>query len=357
VAKKYRLSICGEATECGECGNVIPKETEFYLAGDDVRCKDCKDLLSWKPPAMTADENLLDKINSRLKKVDEKVVFLIVHFHSIGNQRKVDSDEVETQVNDKDRISVAKRLLASREYELIKGFDSTFSRWLNEICFPYDPSVRIAPLAMVEQIEAAFRLAATKRQKLVDRFIEAYPTLKAQAKKALGKLYDEADYPPADQVRAAFSMDWNYMSFEAAGGLAMISPELFKAERKKIESRMDETFQEIRDTMRLGLLELVNRLNESLQPGDDGKNKKLTSASVDKLQDFLATSPFRNVTCDAELTKMTDELRKIMQGIDRDKLAENEGLQERVQKTMASVAGKLEVMTKGARRFRVDGDE
>jgi hypothetical protein len=353
---RYKLSISPDKFECKICGKTIPPETEFYLRGkDDARCKRCREALAWAPPRFAATEETLAKINSKTKKIEERVVFLIVHFHALGNQRKVETEEIEVERADKDRLSVAKRLLASPEYEVIKGFDSMIVKYLNEICSGnYDPAVRVLSLAMVEQAESALRSAVEKRAVLVERFVEAYPKLKEEARKALGKLFEEKDYPPVDQVAASFRMDWSYLTFATPGNLSLVNPEMFSQERKKIAAKMEETFKEIRDTMRLGLLELVTRLNDALKPGEDGKQKKLTAASVEKLQDFLQTSPFRNVTGDADLERLTAELRKIMSGLDRDKLAENEGLQERVQKTMASVAVKLEVMTKGARKFRIE---
>lgn len=100
------------------------------------------------------------------------------------------------------------------------------------------------------------------------------------------------------------------------------------------------------------MLELVNRLKESLEPSKGGKARKLTGASVEKLQQFMQTFEFRNITDDAELAKVTDQLKGIMDGVNRDKLSESGSLQKQVSKAMVAASKKLEVMTAGARKFR-----
>ena len=357
---RYKLSISSDEFVCGICKRKIPPETEFYLRGSqDARCKQCREDLAWRPPALTPDLNILGKI-AKLKKLDDKVCFLVVHYHCLGNVRKVDSDEVEVEA-DKSRISVMKRLLQSPEYEVIKGFDSMVMKEIDRLALLNAdiPGARIIPIALVEQAENILQAAATKRKEvLVPRFVKAYPALKAaaqqpKAKGGLGPLFSEEDYPPAEQVAHYFSMDWQYLEFSTPGSLGVIAPAVFKDEREKAQKKFQETFAEIRDTMRLGLLTLVNNLKEALKPGDDGKAKKLTATAVEKLKGWLELSPFKNVNNDADLQNITDELTKLMDGVDREKLAENEGLQERVQKTMASVAGKLEVMVKPIRKFRI----
>jgi hypothetical protein len=286
--------------------------------------------------------------------LDDKALFLIIHFHIFGVDRKVDPNEVETEV-DRDRLHITKKLLDSPQHQDIKRFDTAVTRWLDTLCFPYDQAMKVVPLGLVGKVNAKLVQAKAERAVLIEKFVDAYPQLRSEAEKPLGKLYDKNEYPTPETVRARFTMKWEYITFAIPPGLAKVDPELAKQERAAFKAKMQETMDEIRDALRVGLLELVSRLRASLEPDiKTGKPKTLTTSSVDKLKDFLELLPDRNISNDSELDQIAAEVKAIMNGCSRDKLKESETLRDQVKACMVGACAKLQILTPGIRKFRTD---
>lgn len=282
--------------------------------------------------------------------IGDRAVFLAIHFERYGNRRRVPEGKVEVDA-EKRMLTVTKRLLESEELQEVIRLDYDVMRYVYAVCLPFDKGTHILPLEAVERVEDYLRAQQAKRADLVERFVERFPALQAAAVAPLGSLYNSKDYETPDEVRGEFRMRWQYVSFAVPGKLAQINPGLFAEERAKIAERMQETFEEIRAVLRTGMLELVTRLRESLEPGTDGKVKRLTSASVERLQEFLETFKFRNITDDAELARLAGQVRGIIAGVDTEKIRESEQLRDRVRATMAEVGSKLETLAP-SRKFR-----
>jgi len=354
--------------ECGRCRKPIPAGTEFYLKGEDrARCQNCqtqkvgppKPQFNFRMPTGPMPKLKVTpaatKNGVKTRTLTDRAVLLAIHFSGFGNNRKVREEDVEVKA-DKARIHVVKRLLDSPELEEIEKFDNAVKRWLDSLCFPYAESIKVVPLALVELVSEVLAEAKTWRNGLVDLFIAAYPRLRDEAVKPLGSLYNPADYMTSEQVRAEFDMTVDCFEIAAPASLKDVSAVLYKEEQQKIAAKMEETLAEVRDAMRVGLLELVSRLQASLEPDAQGKAKKLTTASLEKLTQFLQTFPYRNTGDDAALESLVNQVRAAMNGATRDKLAGNETLRDRVKKGIGDAATKLTVLTAGvrARRFRFD---
>jgi hypothetical protein len=295
-----------------------------------------------KAPAMTS--------------ISEKAVFLSIHFERFGNTRKVATSQVEVDA-DKTQVRVSKRLLQSESLLQIRRLDHEARAFVEARCLPFEKGIHVLPLGLVEEVDAELREFETRRAVLIDSFVEEYPTLLEGARTVLRSLFNSRDYATQDQARAEFRMRWNYLSLSTPEKLAELSPSMFADERRKIEEKMNESYQEWRAILRVAMADLVKRLSESLQPTADGKTRKLTDASVTKLQDFLQTFSFRNVTDDGELAKICEQVKKIMSGVTVERLRESESLKENTGKAIAKAVETLEVMTAGIRKFRDDDED
>jgi hypothetical protein len=288
-----------------------------------------------------------------MRSIQDKTVFLSIHFQRYGNTRKVATSQVEVDA-DKRRIHVSKRLLESKKLLEIKGLDFDAMDYVTGCCLPFEKGIHFLPLALVEQVEAELRAYEQKRNQLIQEFVDEYPGLLEEARKPLGGLFDERDYPSPSQARAQFNMRWNYLSLSTPGKLATLNPGLFRAELEKIERQMQESYEEWHSLLRVAMADLVERLRESLCPSPDGKAKKLTESSVQNLQNFLQTFSFRNVTDDAELEKICAEVKQIMGGVTVEQLRESENLKSKTGIAIAEASKALQTMTAGIRRFRDD---
>lgn len=297
------------------------------------------------------------KIRDTEHSVGDKAVFLALHFGRYGNRRKVAGSKVEVEA-EKRMLTVTKRLLESEELDDIDKHDRITDRWVKDHCLPFDDAMHILPLESVEQMEDYLQQRASERLPLVDRFVRAYPELIRKASDPLGVLYELRDYDSPQDVRLTFRMRWQYVGFSTPGKLAEINPALFRAERDKIRQRMQETFSNIDDLLCFTFKELVGRLRESVEPGPDGKAKRLTDSSVEKLKRFLDTLPARNsIVNNGQLSALGEEVRALMAGIGKDQIRESDQLRSQIAEQLATAASRLDTMTAGRRKFRFDSDE
>jgi hypothetical protein len=300
-------------------------------------------------PPPTSNGNLLD-----VSGLVSKTVFLKTRFGTLGNSRKVSGSEVLDTDADKALLKVSKQLLDSPELDAIKKADAKMRTWLYNTCLPYDMGIQLLPVGLIENAQAKMSEYKAERAALVDAFVSAYPALCETAAAHLGSLYNPADYPSVDAIRAKFVFEWQYISFGVPGQLKGISSALFEAEKEKQAAQLQGAAEEITALMRETLYEMVSHLEERLTPGDDGKPRILRESAVKNLTDFLDTFELRNVTDDKELSAQVAKVRELLSGTSAATLRSSDMFREKIRAGMAKVTESLSGMVeeKAGRHFR-----
>jgi hypothetical protein len=242
----------------------------------------------------------------------------------------------------------------------IEHLDNEIYDFVISRCLPYDKSLHVLPIEEVEAVEERLQKYLVQRAELIDVAVERYPDLLEQSRGPLGPLFNRRDYPSQSEFRRRFRLTWNYVSLSTPGKLKMISPALFQEERQKIQQKMQESLEEWQSLLSVGMMEVVKRLRDSLVPGPDGKTRKLTDASVDRLKEFLETLDakakvaFGSAQDYEELEQIGGTLKGLMAGVTVEQLRESETMKQQIGSVLADATKTLEVMTAGIRKFRED---
>jgi hypothetical protein len=118
---------------------------------------------------------------------------------------------------------------------------------------------------------------------------------------------------------------------------------------------MTDAAKEAQQVMRTALAELVQHLADRLQTTDDGKPVRLHKTAISKLLDFLDTLDFRNVTNDAELKRLADEARTLIEGVNVKDLKSTTALREHVRSGMQQIGTQLDsLLVSTGRKIRFD---
>ncbi len=212
----------------------------------------------------------------------------------------------------------------------------------------------------VDEVDAKIQEFIQKREEiLVPEFLAVYTMRMLEDQTSLRTLWNAGDYPPVEEVRAAFSVVHEYREFGVPGKLERVSPLIFRREAEKTK----EIVKEIADQFVAGLTEqmqdVVNKVVESLTPGPDGKQKKFRKGSLEKLLEFLQIFKEKNVTNARELEQMADTLRQLSAGIDIKALRKSESARGIVKQGFDKVKSQLDYMVELApeRLIRFDDDE
>ena len=284
-----------------------------------------------------------------------KTVFIKLHLGLLGNSRKVSSSQVEVDA-DKALIRVSKNLLDSPELQAIRSLDGDIRRYLYDTCLPFDVGIHLLPLGLIEAVDERLREFQAQRDELVEAFLQAYPRLCQEAAVRLRTLHNPTDYPPVDEVRACFTLGWQYISYGVPEQLGEISARIFETEREKAAEAMSQACDEIQQVMRASLLEMVNHLRDRLADQPDGKPQRLRESTVQKLREFLATFNLRNVVDDHELRRQVEKARGLLEGVSTDELRNMPLVRASVREGMASIAAQMDVLVNDrvSRKFRFD---
>ncbi len=283
--------------------------------------------------------------------------FLRIRFGMVGNVKKVHGSILETDA-DKSMLSVSKTLMESSELEAIRKHDALLRKWLGNMCLPFLdwPGVMVLPKGLVKSAQAKLTQHKTEREELVAAFVSAYPTLKQEAEKQLGSLYNPMEYPSIEDVKEKFVFDWAYKSFGTPDSLKEIDPDLYTQQQEQAQANLVAATEEITAVMRQTLLQMVSHLQEKLTPTDNGKPRRLHESTIENLREFLNNFDIRNVTNDKDLAVEVAKAKSLLNGTNAASLRSSDEWREKIRAGMENITTSLGTMVseKPARKFRTE---
>ena len=283
----------------------------------------------------------------RPQKVDiaSNTVLLSLSLKAPGNTRKATMEGVEVDA-DKDMLKLSKDLLASPELATIKALDGEIRRWLYTRALPsmFRAGVYLLPIALLEEVDTRLGVYRLTRDELVEKFTETYPNRVSEAQQRLRSQFDSSNYPTADQVSAAFSVEWSYFTMGTPDQLSGLNRAIWEREKAKAERQWGEASAQVQQLLRASMAELVAHIVDRLSPTPEGKRKTFRDSMVANLRDFLQTFPARNVTNDSELAALVKRTNDLLSGIDAQVLRDSDLLRDSVQRDMTRVKNDLDTM-------------
>ncbi|MHB0965309.1 MAG: hypothetical protein ACYC36_02535 [Bellilinea sp.] len=204
----------------------------------------------------------------------------------------------------------------AEEHRAILKLRNEWRVWHYENTLPWgnDGSRVIRSVAFLDYA-AGHRQYKDKFEALCETFFAAYPTLVAAAEFKLNTLFDAADYPPVEAVKDRFNVRMTTYPMPNAEDFRIIEgipPE-------EVERLRTEAVAGINDQVTMAIKDLWGRLHgvvsamhARLEIGSDGRPLKFHDTLVSNIEDLLDRVPQLNLTGDAEITTMTEEMRALV---------------------------------------------
>lgn len=276
-----------------------------------------------------------------LSSLAKRVLFLTINCKRFGNVRK---SNVKLNTNAKETMfQTNKKLITSPELKQIVNRDAEVKLSIIKFLLPYKVGVAILPSdsgKTVREILNAYK--KIERPTLVKAFVNAYADAVKQAEFDLKEEFIASEYASVETVEAEFDFDFDMWSLDLSDDM-----------KEQAHEKIMEAAAGIADALALGAHEIVSKLAESLSSNSDGTPKKIYSKQFEKLQEFLAGFDIRNVTDSKELKAEMDKLKALMNGVDPEKVRENDGLRLDIQKQMSEATASLTAMVQNkGRKFR-----
>ncbi len=156
------------------------------------------------------------------------------------------------------------------------------------------------------------------------KFLLNYDEYIVRARRELGSLFSDNDYPSIDQVKTRFDLSYRIQTIPDEQHFIA---DLAKSETEKIRRVMREQLQTDIDS---AIKDLYNRLDETLSAISDrlghdagGKAMIFRDTLITNVRDLVEIIPRLNIFGDANLAKLCDDVRSRIANVDPDALRPN----------------------------------
>lgn len=257
-------------------------------------------------------------------------------------------------LGDSDWLRAKKYLVNPERLHAIKAVASRARMYLHRKALPFPINgLSLIPKDALADIDAALRELQQEFWQEVETFLSLYDFARAEAKRHLGDLFSETDYPV--DIRAKFHFRWQFLTLQVPGKHTLLSPELYAQEKEKFLALMEETRELAILALRQEFRNLLDHLVDRLSGREDGKPKQFKATMIQKLHDFLADFETRNIFQDQELATLVAQAKAIIAGVDPDLLRQDAFLREHVagamQRLQDAMAEQLEDLPRRRLRF------
>lgn len=202
-----------------------------------------------------------------------------------------------------------------------------------------DDGPRILPAALYFDFMAAMSDAREGFEALVNQFLSDYPFHREEAKRFLGNLFKDEDYPDPQTLASKFGFSLTVRPLPRSDDFrcAIGSEEVDKI-RQDIEAQTQAAMQ---DTMRAAfhrVLDVAARYAERLEK-EDGIFR---DSMVENARELVDLMPKLNVTDDPELTRLVDAVRSKLAVHEPEALRTNMVVRKEVAATAKTIVSDIE---------------
>lgn len=203
---------------------------------------------------------------------------------------------------------------------------------------PWRDGAQIIPTSAYVEFTQWVNAARARWEGEVDEFVRDYPDLKRDAEIQLNGLFNEADYPPADQIASRFRFNVTFEPVPDAKDwrvdvgdehLARIKADLERSIGERLGQAMQDAWRRV--------YEVVERAHERLS---DPK-AIFRNSLVENAVELCSLLPQLNVVGDPDLEAMRQRLERSLAACDPQSLREEPALRSKVADEMSAIMSKM----------------
>lgn len=251
-------------------------------------------------------------------------------------------------------IGGEKPLFECEEYDALTKFisdrrDEFASYGIPHVKFQ---AAHVVDITRIPEIEDLAEQTEVELPLLVEKVAAVWAAVIEKAEADLGPLFNPQDYRPVEALKGLFSFDYAWMAFGVPDELKQFDVRIYNKAQAKAKAIWAEVEANGVALLRTTISDLVAGLADSLTPKDGGERKKFYPTSVEKINQFIETFSRRNICKDVELEVEVEKLRKVVSGIEVDKLSAgakgDDALREKVRKQMEAAKATLSALVTDA---------
>jgi hypothetical protein len=261
---------------------------------------------------------------------------------SVWNPKKVDRPATfETLIKHgakKDSGAFVKNILPQGAIDAVKKHETRLRAVVYDETLPWlDNGVRLLPSSIWFEFMEKFRKAKGEFETAVGEFLLAYDSHRAQAKIALNGLYNEADYPPVEEVRARFGVKLTQIPLPDKDDFRIDVPQEAKDEiTASLDEATNDAMSGAKEAMRERLSKALGRIVEKLAEPEPLFRDSL----INNLKEIVEKIPKLNVMGDQDILRMAADAEKVA-SFQPDDIRNSEDVKEEARKAAAAVLANM----------------
>lgn len=216
--------------------------------------------------------------------------------------------------------------------------------WHNGRTLPWsDKGMRLLPTSMFFDYKSEINARKAHFEAKVEKFIEAYPQLLADAPRHLGDLFNPSDYPTVDEVRSKFGFRLVFSPVPESGDFRLNAGEADLSElRAQYDAAYETRVTEVMDTAWTKLHATLKHMSDKLTESEGEKAKPFHASFLPNIQDMCSLLTHFNLTKDPKLEQARRELEKMISVVDIDDIRKDAGTRTDLKAQVDAVLGKYD---------------
>ena len=232
---------------------------------------------------------------------------------------------------DRELLTASKLILDTKNpaYRAVAAVRSDASSYWRTVTLPFpEAGIRLLP-------QNSLGLFATTMQTYRERLQEAarelggqYDTIKSEAERRLGTLFNASDYPST--LDGLFDLEVSYPTIEPPAYLVSLHPDVYQQEQARVRERFESAVELAEQAFATELQRLTAHLAERLTGLHDGQPKVFRDSAVENLREFFDRFRRLNIRSSPELDMLVEQAQQTINGVEPQTLRDSNRLRAMV---------------------------
>ena len=247
---------------------------------------------------------------------------------------------------DRELLSASKLILDTKNpaYRAVAAVRSEASSYWRTVTLPFpEAGIRLLPQNSLGLFETTMQAYRERLQESAQEFAAQYDTMKSEAERRLGTLFNASDYPTT--LDGLFDLEVTYPAIEPPAYLVSLHPDVYQQEQARVRERFESAVELAEQAFATELQRLTAHLAERLTGLHDGQPKVFRDSAVQNLREFFERFRRLNIRSSPELDMLVEEAQQVITGIEPQQLRDSVRLRQMVardfEKIQASVGEML----------------
>jgi hypothetical protein len=232
---------------------------------------------------------------------------------------------------DRELLSASKLILDTKNaaYRNVARVRSEASGYWRAETLPFpEAGLRLLPQAKLSAFDSRMAQYRQELQSAARELSSQYDTIKSEAERRLGTLFNASDYPTT--LDGLFDLEVTYPAIEPPAYLVSLHPEVYQQEQARVRERFENAVELAEQAFATELQRLTAHLAERLTGLHDGQPKVFRDSAVENLREFFERFRRLNIRSSPDLDALVEQAQQTITGIEPQTLRDSNRLRQMV---------------------------